>query len=154
MASPTLFCSTISTGATDSRSTLSRSWIQSREDFLPPAHPSVQIRSGFPLSDWTRSRMAFRISKTLTFWTAHRCLISSPTCRHLTVLETFGLDGLSNPGNPHQAIDRMIDLNRTANPAFQRTPRSDAADSVDVGATQRIVNLKEPLRRKRSGFSS
>jgi|GEM_PF-3590554 len=117
-----------STGAADSSSMLSLSWIQNREGYLPPARPGVQIRSGFPLSNWIISKMGFCISKTLTFWMVHHCLISSPTCRNLTVQQTFGLDGLSKQGKTYQAINRMIDSNKTANKAFQRTPKRGSAE--------------------------
>ena len=114
MASPILFCFTIFTGVTDSTSMLYPSWIQYYEDYLPLVRPGVQTQSGFQLSNSTRSKTAFCISKTLTFSTAPRCLISSPTCQSLTVPQTFGLVGLRKPEKSFQTGSRMIDSNRTA----------------------------------------
>ncbi len=115
MASPTSFCFTISTEATDSSSKLCPSWIRSCEDYLPPVHPSVRILSVFLLSNWIKSKTVCCISKMLTLWTVPHCLTSSPTYRSLTAPRKFGPDGLGKPGKPSQAVNRMIDSNRTSN---------------------------------------
>lgn len=67
---------------------------------LPPVRPRGRMPSAFPWLRWKGSKVGCFISRTWTFWTAHRYSTSSPTCRSLTVAPVSGSDGLRRPEKP------------------------------------------------------